>query len=67
MPPTVRYSGEPVKIPGNYRVIHYRHREGDTETTLRAGEIFPRCSRCEEFVAYILVSHGEAEQRDTGD
>lgn len=55
MPPTVGYPGQPVRTSGLYRVVHYKHRESDTEISFVTGEIFPHCGPCDNLVDYILI------------
>jgi hypothetical protein len=47
--------GQKVPTSGIYRAVHYRHRESDREITFVAGQIFPRCSQCDELVEFQLV------------
>ena len=62
MPPTVHYPGQVVESSGVYRVIHYKHRESDTETSFVAGDIFPHCGKCDDLTAYILHRVGPMQR-----
>lgn len=48
MPPTVKYPGQLVENSGLYLVTHYKHREADTESIFRKGDLFPHCLKCDD-------------------
>ncbi len=47
-------SGEKIPASGIYRVLHQSHRLPD-EVTLLKGADFPRCSRCQDEVCFMVV------------
>jgi hypothetical protein len=47
-------TGEQIPYSGIYKVIHRQHRLPHQVTLLR-GETFPRCAKCGDLVAFILV------------
>lgn len=55
--------GEAISITGIYRVFHAQHRVSH-EVTLLAGEVFPRCAKCNSDVRFELITqalHAKAD------
>ena len=47
-------TGDRIPRSGIYRVFHFQHRLPH-EVTLLRGEIFPRCSKCQDKVEFQVV------------
>jgi hypothetical protein len=60
MPPIVCHPGQPISIGGLYHVIHYKHRDSDTEMIFKAREIFPHCRECDDLVEYFFITENIA-------
>jgi hypothetical protein len=58
-------TGQSVPQSGIYRVIHAGHRLPH-EVTLLAGEIFPRCSKCNNAVQFEVVRRAPHIQTEFG-
>src|SRR5215470_13637511 len=56
-------TGQTVPHSGIYRVIHAGHRLPH-EVTLVAGEVFPRCSKCQDAVQFESVRRATLAQTD---
>ena len=50
---------------GIYRVMHAGHRLPH-EVTLLAGQVFPRCSKCKDYVQFEVVRHAPHIQAQPG-
>ena len=55
--------GEAIPVTGIYRVFHAQHRVSH-EVTLLAGEVFPRCAKCNSDARFELITqalHAKAD------
>ncbi len=56
--------GEAIPVTGIYRVFHAQHRVSH-EVTLLAGEVFPRCAKCDSDVHFELITQASQAKTDS--
>jgi hypothetical protein len=56
-------TGQTVPQSGIYRVTHAVHRLPH-EVTLLAGEVFPRCGKCQDAVQFEVVRYADVTETD---